>query len=51
MKDIWEKIMDLQQKGRCDLMYQNAQQLGRRTSKAKRTFGIEDNQVNTVTDQ
>jgi hypothetical protein len=31
-------------------MYQKAQQLGRRTSKAIRTFGIEEDQVNIVTD-
>ena len=31
-------------------MYQKAQQLGGRTRKATRTFGIEDNQGNTVTD-
>ena len=42
--------MDLQKKGRYDLMYQKAQQLGGRTSKATRTFGIEDNQSNIVTD-
>ena len=31
-------------------MYQKAQQLGGRTSKAIRMFGIEDNQGNIVTD-
>ena len=31
-------------------MYQKAQQLGGRTSKAIRKFGIEDNQGNIVTD-
>ena len=41
--------MDVQKKGRYDLMYQNAQ-LGGRTSKAIRTFGIEDNQGSIVTD-
>ena len=47
MEEICEEIMDLQKKGRYDLMYQKAQQL---TSKAIRTFGIEDNQGNIVTD-
>ena len=37
-------------KDRYDLMYQKAQQLGGRTSKAIRTFGIEDIQGNIVTD-
>ena len=50
MEEICEEIMDLQKKGRYDLMYQKAQQLGGRTSKAIRTFGIEDNQGNIVTD-
>jgi hypothetical protein len=50
MKEICEEIMDIQKKGSYDLMYQNAQQLGGRTSKAIRTFGIEDNQGNIVTD-
>jgi hypothetical protein len=31
-------------------MYQKAQQLGGRTSKAIRTFGLKDNQGNIVTD-
>ena len=42
--------MDLQKKGRYDLIYQKAQQLCGRTSKAIGTFGIEDNQGNIVTD-
>ena len=42
--------MDLHRKGRYDIMYQKAQQLGGITSKVIRTFGIEDNQGNTVTD-
>ena len=42
--------MDLKKKDRYDLMYQKAQQLGGRTSKAIRTFGIEDIQGNIVTD-
>jgi hypothetical protein len=42
--------MEFQKKGRYDIMHQKAQQLGRRTSKAIRTFGIEDNQDNKVTD-
>ena len=46
MQKLCEEIMDLQKKGRYDLMYQKAQQLGGRTSKAIRTFGIEDNQSN-----
>ena len=49
MDGICEEIMDLQKKGRYDLMYQKAQQLGGRTSKSIRTFGIEDNQGNIVT--
>ena len=31
MEEICEEIMDLQKKGRYDLMYQKAQQLGGRT--------------------
>ena len=50
MEEICEEIMDLQKKGRYDLMYQKAQQLGGRTSNVIRTFGIEDNQGNIVTD-
>ena len=50
MEEICEEIMDHQKKGRYDLMYQNAQQLGGRTSKSIRTLGIEDNQGNIVTD-
>ena len=50
MEEICEGIMDLQKKDRYDLMYRKAQQLGVRTSKAIRTFGIEDNQGNIVTD-
>ena len=42
--------MDLQNKGRYDRMYQKAEQLGRKTSKAIRRFEIEDNQGNIVTD-
>ena len=51
MEEICEEIMVLQKKGRYDLMYQKAQQLGERTSKAMRTFGIKDNQGNIVTDK
>jgi hypothetical protein len=35
--------MGFQKKGRYDLMYQKAQQLGGRTIKAIGMFGIEDN--------
>ena len=49
MEEICEEIMDLQKKGRYDLMYQKPQQLGGRSNKAIRTFGIEDNQGNIVT--
>ena len=45
-----EEIMDLQKKFRYDLMYKKAQQLGGRTCKVIRTFGIEDNQDNIVTE-
>ena len=51
MEEICKEIMELQKKGRYNLMYQKAQQLRGRTSKAIRTFGIEDNQGNIVTDQ
>ena len=50
MEEIFEEIMDLQKKGRYDLMHQKAQTLGGRTIKAIRTFGIEDNQGDSVTD-
>ena len=50
MEEINEEIMGLQKKGRCDRMYQKAQQLGGRSSNSIRTFGIEDNQGNIVTD-
>jgi len=50
MEEMCKEIMDLQKKGRYDLMYQKAQKLGGRTSKAIRMFGIEDNQGNIVTD-
>ena len=50
MEEICEEIMDLLEKGRYELMYQKAQQLGGRTSKAIRTFGIKDNQGTIVTD-
>ena len=50
MEEIFEEIMDLQKKGRYDLMHQKAQQLDGRTGKAIWTFGIEDNQGNIVTD-
>ena len=50
MEEICRKIMDLQKKGRYDLMYQKAQQLGGRASKAIKMSGIEDNQGNIVTD-
>ena len=38
MEEICEEIMDLQKKGRYDLMHQKAQQLGGRTSKAIQTW-------------
>ena len=50
MEEICEEIMELHKKGRYDLMYQKAQQLGGKTIKAIRTFGIEENQGNIVTD-
>ena len=50
MEEICEEIMGLQKKGRHDLMFQKAQHLGGRTSKAIRMFGIEDNQGKIVTD-
>ena len=50
MEEICKEIMDLQKKGRYDLMCQKAKQLGERTSKAIQTFGIENNQSNIVTD-
>jgi hypothetical protein len=50
MKEICKEIMTLQKKCRYDLMYQKAQLLGGRTSKAIRTFGIEDTQGKIVTD-
>ena len=50
LEEICEEIMELQKKGRYDLMQQKAQQLGGRTSKAIRTFEIEGNQGNIVTD-
>ena len=50
MEEICEEILDLQMKGRYDLMCQKAQQLGGRTSRAIRTFGIEESQGNIVTD-
>jgi len=34
MEEICKEIMDLQKKGRYDLMYQKAKQLGERTSNA-----------------
>jgi hypothetical protein len=49
MEEICEEIMDLQKKGRYDLMYQKAQQLGGKTNKTIKTFGIENNQGNIVT--
>ena len=49
MEDICEEIMDLQKKGRYDLMYPKAQQLGGRTNKAIRTFEIENNQGDIAT--
>ena len=45
MEEICEEIMDLLKKGRYDLMYQKVQQLGGRTSKVIRMFGIEDKNV------
>ena len=45
MEEMCEEIMDLQKKGGCDLMYQKAHQLGGRTTKVIRMFGIKDNQV------
>ena len=50
MEEICEEIMNFKKKGRYDLTYQKAHQLGGRTSKATRTFGIKDNQGNIVTD-
>ena len=50
MEEICEEILDLQKNGRYDLIYQKAQKLEGRTSKGIRTFGIEDNQGNIVTD-
>ena len=50
MKEIYKEIMNLQKKGRYDLMNQKAQQLGGRTIKAIQMFEIEDNQDNIVTD-
>ena len=50
MEEICEEIIVFQKKGRYDLMYQKAQELGGRTSKAKRMVGIEDNQGNIATD-
>ena len=49
-EETCEEILDLQKKGKYDLMYQNAQQLGEKTSKAVRTFGIEQNHVNLAID-
>ena len=46
MGEICQEIMDLQEKGSYDIMYQKAQQFGGRTSKAIRTFEIDDNQGN-----
>ena len=48
MEEICKELMDLQKKGRYGLIYQKAQQLGGRTSKAIWTFGIEENQGNIV---
>ena len=50
IKEICEQIMNLQKKGRYDLMYQKAKQIGGRTSKAIRTFVIKNNQGSIVTD-
>ena len=50
MEEICEEIMDLKKKGRYDLLYQKAQQLGGRTSKAIRAYGTKDNQGNIVND-
>ena len=50
MEEICEEIMDLQRKGRYDLMYQKAEQLGGKISKVIRIFGIKDNRSNIVTD-
>ena len=44
MEEICEEIMDLQN-GRYDLIYQKAEKLGGRTSKAIIMFGIQDNIV------
>ena len=46
MEEVCEEIMDLQKNGRYHLIYQKAQQLGGRTSKAIIIFGIEGNIVN-----
>jgi len=43
-------VKQLQKKSRYDLMYQKAQKVGGRTSKAIETLEIEDNQSNIVTD-
>ena len=43
MEGIFEKIMEVERKGRYDLIYQKAQQFEGRTSKPVITFGIEDN--------
>ena len=51
MEEICDEIMDLQRKGRYDLMYEKAQTLGGRTTKVIRTFGMKDNQGNIVTDK
>jgi hypothetical protein len=50
MEEIYEEILELQKEGIYDRMYQKAQQLGGRTSKVIRMFGIEDNQGNIVID-
>ena len=50
MEEIFQEKLDLQKEGRYDLMYQKAQRLEGRTRKAIRTFGIEVNQGNIVTD-
>ena len=49
MKEIFDKIMDLQRKERNNLMYLKTYKLGETTTKATRTFGVEARQGNIVT--
>ena len=50
IEDICDDTIDLQRKGRTDLMYQKAQQLVGITTVTIIIFGIKDNQGNLVTD-